>query len=1347
MRRRIFRVAPGRRSRSVSFLLLFALAGGTRLPAQTADAPARGDVTAAATAVSAAQNLAVDPSGRVVDVTFDQDVTASAPAERFRFDIDIVQPLARDGSANLGDLTGDGVADLLLTTWSGEATFFPGVAGQPAQFGAGQWLRHTVSSPSENPFFFGNGNWIVGGIADLDGDGHNDVVIAHDIYTNVGTPSAPLLRKDFFLTGGGGEFDPAASVGDLNGDGKPDIVGNFDQLYIYFNTSTPGSYSFTRQTLGSRRNVYLAGDLNGDGKTDLVSTAGIYFNQGTAQTPSFDFNNPTPWVVSGGPSWGGTGDQPVRFSARDADGDGRLDLYVSNLQSTVWQTLYYHNVGTAQSPSFQYVGPVTAASSPVNMFYRDDSTPNITGTRAYVADGDIDQNGMTEVLLSTDGGSVTGNPTMLWSFPAEAGPAGARTVSYQDLYTFPALDKVDHECGGSHFSPDPLCKPPDLFSAWKDLNGDGLPDVLRMDTFSSANFPAFRRARTGASIPFTLAADAALQTPSSGQVAGYGAAFVDVNLDGHPDLVTGADDGTLRYYRNTATDGSFAPADPVPLTDSGGTPVDVGSKSWPTAIDLDGDGDLDLLVGENGGAIRKVMCVAPGGEHGYALGALLSTPQQDPVNLNEVVGGGLLTPSLTTIDADGDGLKDIVMGDNQGLVWLLKNTGTPSAASFSLGPLSVSRTAAAYMEFVNPRKVRLRFALPVTVGRTRLAFHNVPTAGGAASGELTVAAAPPPSYGSLQFSSAAYSVNENDGQATINVTRAGGSDEVVSVHYATSDGTASSSFDYGATSGTLTFNDSETSKSFTVPITNDTAQEPDETVNLTLSSPAGGATLGAPSTAVLTILANDAPPNVTINDVTVTEGNSGTTNAVFTVSLSTPSDLSVQVAYATADGTATSGNDYTNTSGALQFPPGVTTKQISVPVLGDTLDEPDETFFVNLSNAVNANITDSQGKCTILNDDARLIQLSSAAFSVGEADGSVAVTVTRAGDTSGAASVNYATSDGTASERSDYAATVGTLRFAAGEASKTITVFVTNDVYVEPAETFAVTLSNPQGAALGSPSAATVTINSDDTVPPTPAANPAGDPQFFVRQHYRDFLGREADTSGLNFWTGGITSCGSDANCVEVKRVDTSAAFFLSIEFQGTGYLVYKMYKAGFGNLQNKPVAVQRASFLADTRQIQSTPNQVIVGQRNWQQQLEDNKNAFALDFVQRPAFQAAHGSQGAAAFVDSLFASAGVTPTTAERQTAINLFGGGGTSNEAAALRNVAESNSASSKLFNEAFVLMQYFGYLQRNPDDAPDGNFSGYNFWLSKLNQFNGNYVQAEMVRAFIESTEYRGRFGPP
>jgi hypothetical protein len=265
--------------------------------------------------------------------------------------------------------------------------------------------------------------------------------------------------------------------------------------------------------------------------------------------------------------------------------------------------------------------------------------------------------------------------------------------------------------------------------------------------------------------------------------------------------------------------------------------------------------------------------------------------------------------------------------------------------------------------------------------------------------------------------------------------------------------------------------------------------------------------------------------------------------------------------------------------------------------------------------------------------------------------------------------------------------------------------------------------------------------------------NPIGDVNFFVRQHYLDFLNRQPDSSGQGFWTNDIFGCGIDTACAEVHRINTSAAFFLSIEFQGTGNLVYKMYKAGFGNLPGKPVAVQRASFNADTQQIQSTPNRIIVGVGDWQNQLEANKQAFALAFVQRPNFQAAHGAQDATTYVNSLFVNTGVSPTAGETSAAVTAFNnaGGGDAGRAAALRSVAESASVTNALKNESFVLMQYFGYLQRDPDAVgfdgqADPTFSGYNFWLGKLNQFGGDFVKAEMVKAFITSIEYRQRFGP-
>jgi len=262
-----------------------------------------------------------------------------------------------------------------------------------------------------------------------------------------------------------------------------------------------------------------------------------------------------------------------------------------------------------------------------------------------------------------------------------------------------------------------------------------------------------------------------------------------------------------------------------------------------------------------------------------------------------------------------------------------------------------------------------------------------------------------------------------------------------------------------------------------------------------------------------------------------------------------------------------------------------------------------------------------------------------------------------------------------------------------------------------------------------------------------PGTNPIDAPDFFVRQHYIDFLGREADPSGYQFWINQITSCGADSQCTQVKRINVSAAFFLSIEFQQSGYYVYRVYKSAFADLNPPvvPVPVRLNDFMPDMQQVR---NGVIVGQGNWQAQFDANKQTFALAFVQRSNFLSRYPAQSSATdLVNMLDANAGGVLSTTQRTALITELSSNPSDPalRADVLRQVAENQTLQQKEFNRAFVLMQYFGYLRRNPDDAPDANFAGYNFWLNKLNQFNGDYIAAEMVKAFISSSEYRQRFG--
>jgi CSLREA domain-containing protein len=387
------------------------------------------------------------------------------------------------------------------------------------------------------------------------------------------------------------------------------------------------------------------------------------------------------------------------------------------------------------------------------------------------------------------------------------------------------------------------------------------------------------------------------------------------------------------------------------------------------------------------------------------------------------------------------------------------------------------------------------------------------------------------------------------------------------------------------------------------------------------------------------------------------------------------------------------------------------------------------------------------------------VEFKQSSYTAAEGIGSLSVVVRRTGDTSQAASVAYATEDGSipsvsvpcsatagaALDRCDFTKALGRLTFAPGETEKTINVLVGDDSYVEGTETALIRLSGVSGTGvvLGSRAVATLEITDDAQ---EPAANPIDDTGRFVRQHYHDFLNREPDAPGLAFWTGEIEQCGADAACREVKRVNVSAAFFQSIEFQQTGYLVYRLDKVAFGNISTvRPVPLTLTEFLSDT---QSIGQGVVVGALGWEEKLEANKRSFVDAFVLRTRFLSRYPNSATTpeAYVDGLNANAGGALSQEERDGLVADLKGG-VRTRAQVLRAVAEHPTVVRRESNQAFVLMQYFGYLRRNPDDAPEQNrdFAGYSFWLGKLNEFNGNYIAAEMVKAFISSDEYRKRFG--
>jgi subtilisin family serine protease len=355
------------------------------------------------------------------------------------------------------------------------------------------------------------------------------------------------------------------------------------------------------------------------------------------------------------------------------------------------------------------------------------------------------------------------------------------------------------------------------------------------------------------------------------------------------------------------------------------------------------------------------------------------------------------------------------------------------------------------------------------------------------------------------------------------------------------------------------------------------------------------------------------------------------------------------------------------------------------------------------------------------------IQLDAASYGVVEGAGHAQLTVNRAGNASGAATIDYASSDnsalnacsnvtGAASSRCDYATTFGTLRFAAGETSKTIFIPLIDDALAEGAESLTITLSNPSGAGFGANTTATLTITDNETVN---GANPIDSVPFFVRQHYIDFLGREPDPAGYAGWQDILNGCGTTI-VQPCDRIEVSSAFFRSEEFQSRAYFTYRFYSAvGKIPLYNE--------FMPDFAKVSGFLSA---------QQLEENKVAFVNEFMTRSDFQSKYGAlTNPTSYVDALLQTVGL-PNHQQRNFWIAALTNGSMS-RAQVLRSLVESTEVYQKYYNEAFVIMQYFGYLRRSADIS-------YLSWIQTMNSNGGDY--RVMINGFLNSQEYRQRFGP-
>ena len=465
------------------------------------------------------------------------------------------------------------------------------------------------------------------------------------------------------------------------------------------------------------------------------------------------------------------------------------------------------------------------------------------------------------------------------------------------------------------------------------------------------------------------------------------------------------------------------------------------------AADLDGDGDNDLVTanvyGNSVGVLLGDGLGGFGAAQSYATGV---TP------LSIVVGDFDLDTRLDVATAN--------VGGNDVSVLRGRGNGTFSAPEhFAAGPAAYSIAAGDFN------------------GDGWLDAATANYSGASASVLINDQSWPDPPPPAVSVGDATVTEgNTGTANAAFTVTLSHAADDDVTVHYDTADVSATAGTDYAATSGDVTIPAGQLSRTFTVPVIGDGLAEATETFAVNLSAPAN-ATVGD-GQGIGTILDNE--PRASVNDVTVTEGNTGSVNATFTVTLSATSTLDVIVRYDTANGSAAGGSDYATTTGTVTVPAGQLSRTFTVPVTGDRVAESSETYQVNLTSPVNAGIADGQGVGTILDNEPR-ISINNVSKREGNGNTTKFVfTVTLSAPYDQAVTVNYATANGTATAGSDYQTKSGTVTFAPGVRTMTITILVVADKLKEANETFFVNLSGPSSNAFVSVPQGTGTILDDD---------------------------------------------------------------------------------------------------------------------------------------------------------------------------------------------------------------------------------------------------------------------------
>lgn len=885
----------------------------------------------------------------------------------------------------------------------------------------------------------------------------------------LGDGAGNFARKDvaqFGFTGLSG-----ITVGDFNSDGKPDLaITRYSEgrVQLLINDGT-GDFSTTSPVfVGFLASAIKSGDFNNDGKADLV----VITEQNNSFAAMLGDGSGGFTIINGIPLQG-----PSSIFADvdigDFNADGKADIAVVRGNSNSINVLQGNGAGSfsAYATSPTPATPVSVIVKDLNGDGKADIAATSSGQQGFVRQAQV------TVLINNGAGGFNA-----------------------------AVDYPTGEAGGT--------------IAAGDFNNDGHPDLV-----VTSGFMQVGSTLDGVAI-LTNKGDGqfnAWTTFSAGAQSG-GVAVADFNSDNKDDVLFTQPGGqSLALLLN-----DFSTAQPcLNISDTSVTETDSGTTNAIFTVTLSSASAQTVKVNYfTLPAFILTTAATKGVDFEDLPGTVTFLPGETSKTINVPIKGDLvdefdqaffvvLTTPVNAMISDGKAIGMILDNDappaiSVNDVSVAEGTLTQSTATFTVSlsnasekPVSVQfgfepGTATNNVDYITFSGLGTLEFEPGQTTKTPQAsitqdtmfepdetfFINLSNPTNAtiadAQGQATITNDDPqPQIAVAAQTSRVEGAEGTSGNASVEIRLSNSSFQTITVAFATANGTATAGSDYVATSGTVTFSPGETLKTISVQVNGDNVDEINETFLINLTSPTN-ATIGAAQGSVTIV--DDDGPTLSIANASITEGNIGFKNLVFTVTLSAPSVQEIFVNFTVTSGTANVGSDVQAFGNSVFIPAGATSGTITVRVFGDFFIENDETFFVNLQFPTNATIAPGQGTATgtILNDDSNgKLQFSSATYNATEDQDGFVVVVNRVDGATGTVTVDFATSNGTATAGSDYPATSGTLTFNQGETSKSFFIAIVSDSVFEGDETFNLTLSNPTGSAvLGTPTTAVLTIES-----------------------------------------------------------------------------------------------------------------------------------------------------------------------------------------------------------------------------------------------------------------------------